>query len=319
MKHLVINNYGYFLGLKSNRMIVKKGDEIVNEYPLNRLKTIHITSSGVSLSSDLIFALSVRGIKVFFNTYNSQSALHTLYEHKSVIVRQSQYNSENNGKGIELARQLILGKIKNQRSTILYATRKLERNSYINVVHKLDELIGVLKNKTDINKNYILGIEGKAADIYFSALRQLSLFPNTFFIRTKMYSTEITNISLNYGYAILLNFIHKSLINAGLDPYFGVLHSIRSGKPSLVLDIMEEYRSFIVDRNIIKMKGRLESVKKFETIKEEVANEVIKSLSRKVKYNKRNLSVESVIQRQIYKISAYLCGEKKYKSYIFRW
>lgn len=42
MKHIVINNYGYFLGLKSNRMIVKKGDEIINEYPLNRLKTIHI-------------------------------------------------------------------------------------------------------------------------------------------------------------------------------------------------------------------------------------------------------------------------------------
>ena len=66
MKHIVINNYGYFLGLKSNRIIIKKGDEIVNEYSLNRLKTIHIVSSGVSFSSDLIFALSVRGIKVFF-------------------------------------------------------------------------------------------------------------------------------------------------------------------------------------------------------------------------------------------------------------
>ena len=138
-------------------------------------------------------------------------------------------------------------------------------------------------------------------------------------MRTKRYSSEITNISLNYGYAILENFIYKSLINAGLDPYFGVLHSLRSGKPSLVLDVMEEYRSFIVDRNIIKMKGKLEIVKKFETIKKEVAGEVIKSINKSVIYNGRSLSVESVIQRQIYKISAYLCGEKKYKSYIFRW
>ena len=129
----------------------------------------------------------------------------------------------------------------------------------------------------------------------------------------------MTNISLNYGYAVLANFIYKSIINAGLDPYFGVLHSVRSGKPSLVLDIMEEYRSFIVDRNIIKMKGKLETVKKFETIKKEVAGEVIKSINKSVIYNGRSLSVESVIQRQIYKISAYLCGEKKYKSYIFRW
>lgn len=319
MKHIVINNYGYFLGLKSNRMIVKKGDEIINEYPLSRLKTIHIASSGVSLSSDLIFALSVRGIKTFFNTYNNHAALHSLYEHKNVIVKKSQYESEVNGKGIELARQIILGKIKNQRSTLLYASRKLIKESYIDIIYKLDELINILKNKVEINNGYILGIEGKAADIYFNGLKKLHLFPETFFMRTKRYSSEITNISLNYGYAILENFIYKSLINAGLDPYFGVLHSLRSGKPSLVLDVMEEYRSFIVDRNILKMKGRLETVKKFETVKKDVANEVIKSISKHVKYNGRSLSVESVIQRQIYKISAYLCGDKKYKSYVFRW
>ena len=190
---------------------------------------------------------------------------------------------------------------------------------YIDIIYKLDELIDMLKNKVEIDNSYILGIEGKAADIYFNGLKKLNLFPETFFIRTKRYSSEITNISLNYGYAILENFIYKALINAGLDPYFGVLHSLRSGKPSLVLDVMEEYRSFIVDRNIIKMKGRLETVKKFETIKKEVASEVIKSISKTVKYNGRSLSVESVIQRQIYKISAYLCGNKKYKSYIFRW
>ena len=82
---------------------------------------------------------------------------------------------------------------------------------------------------------------------------------------------------------------------------------------------MEEYRSFIVDRNIIKLKNRIESVKKFETIKKEVATEVLKSLNRKVVYNKRKLSVESIIQRQLYKISAFFCGDKKYKPYIFRW
>lgn len=319
MKHIVINNYGYFLGLKSNRIIIKKGDEIINEYSLNRLKTIHIVSSGVSFSSDLIFALSVRGIKVFFNTYNSHSALHTLYEHKSVAVKQKQYESEKNGKGLELARQLILGKIKNQRATLLYATRKLNKFDFEEYIYKLDNIVNTLKNKQILSKELIMGIEGKAADIYFYSLKVLKLLPETFFMRTKRYSTEITNISLNYGYAILENFIYKSIINAGLDPYMGVLHSIRSGKPSLVLDIMEEYRSFIVDRNIIKLKSRLSSVKQFETIKKDVANAVIKSISKKVMYNGRNLSVESIIQRQIYKLSAYLCDDKKYKSYIFRW
>ncbi len=319
MKHIIINGYGYFLGLKSSRLILKKENEIIEEYPLSRLKTIHIESNGVSLSSDLIFALGARGIKVFFNTYKTSLALHTQYEHKSVIVKKEQYNSENNGKGIELARQIIIGKIKNQRSTLLYHTRRIELKQYKEYIEKLDNLINILRQKTIIDKQYILGIEGKAADIYFHTLLNLQLLPDTFTVRTKRYSTELTNIALNYGYAVLENFIYKSIINAGLDPYFGVLHTVRSGKPSLVLDIMEEYRSFIVDRNIIKMKHKIESVKKFDTIKRDVAEEVIKSISKKVVYNKRKLTVESVIQRQLYKVSAFLCGDKQYKSYIFRW
>lgn len=49
------------------------------------------------------------------------------------------------------------------------------------------------------------------------------------------------------------------MINAGLNPYFGVLHTMRSSKPSLVLDIMEEYRSFVVDRNFIKIRASLKN------------------------------------------------------------
>ena len=217
MKHIIINGYGYFLGLKSSRLILKKENEIIEEYPLNRLKTIHIESNGVSLSSDLVFALGVRGIKVFFNTYNSHIALHTDYEHKSVIVKKEQYNSANNGKGVELARQIIIGKIKNQRSTLLYHTRRIDVTMYKENIERLNSLIKSLKQHSIIDRQYILGIEGKAADIYFHSLLNLNLLPETFTIRTKRYSTELTNIALNYGYAILENFIYKSIINAGLD------------------------------------------------------------------------------------------------------
>ncbi|WP_272887985.1 CRISPR-associated endonuclease Cas1 [Campylobacter lanienae] len=164
----------------------------------------------------------------------------------------------------------------------------------------------------------MFGIEGSVANAYFEYLKQNGLFADSFEIRTKRNSTEITNQALNYGYAILLNFVYKSIINAGLNPYFGVLHSMRSSKPSLALDIMEEYRSFVVDRNIIKLRSSLKNSLEQDD-KRLIASNILNTMRKKLIYNHRKLTLESIIQRQIYKISVFFCDNKKYKSYIFRW
>jgi len=319
MKHIIINNYGIFLGLKSARVVIKNSGEVIQEVALNRVKTIQVLSKGVSLSSDLIDACSQRGIKIFFNTFNSFSALHTLYEHKSVMVRKNQFDKADAEYGLELARQFIVGKLKNQRATLLYSSRNIKDERKTEVIEFFDSSIRQLRDKKELSKEFIMGVEGASAAYYFRYLREMKLLPESFKVRTKRHSEEITNIALNYGYAILFNFIYKASINAGLEPYYGVLHSTRSAKPSLILDIMEEYRSFVVDRNIIKLKSKLSKAKEFDTVKKEVAKAILTTLSKKHKYNHRKLTLESIIQRQLYRISGYFCEQSKYKSYIFRW
>ena len=319
MKHIIVNNYGIFLGLKSQRLAIKQNSEIIKEFALNRTKTIQILSKGVSISSDLINSCSKRGIKIFFNTFDNFSALHTVYEHKSVIVRKKQFKVCENEEGLKIAQQLIIGKLKNQRATLLYSSRNIEDKNKYETIECFDKLILQLKNKKELSKEFILGIEGMGASHYFKYLKTMQLFPSSFERRMKRHSEEITNIALNYGYAILFNFIYKASINAGLEPYIGVLHSLRSAKPSLVLDIMEEYRSFVVDRNIIKLRFKLEKAKDFQKLKKDIANNILKTLSKKYNYNHRKLTLESIIQKQVYKISGYFCENKKYKSYIFRW
>lgn len=319
MKHLVLNSFGLFLGLKSERLVVYKNKEIIKEIALKSIKTIHINSSGISLSSDLVFACSLRGIKVFFQNFDSFCATHSLYEHKGVNVLRQQFNSENNGKAINLAKEFIIGKIKNQRATILYFTRNKTLPEKFKILNYLNNAIYTLKHDTKLNKDKIFGIEGSVASAYFEFLRTQNFLPASFWVRTKRNSDEITNKALNYGYAILLNIIYKSVINAGLNPYFGVLHTMRSSKPSLALDIMEEYRSFVVDRNIIKIRANLKDDFS-QDIKKIIATNILNSLGKRLIYNHSKLSLESIIQRQIYKISAFLCeNDKKYKSYIFRW
>lgn len=319
MKHIIVNNYGLFLGLKSQRLTIKQDGNIKNEIALNRIKTIQVLSKGISLSSDLINSCTERGIKIFFNTFNSFSALHTLYEHKSVMVRKYQFEKCETHDGLELARMLIIGKLKNQRATLLYSSRAFDNEQKHKIIERFDKSILQLKNKKELTKEFILGIEGVSASFYFEYLASMNLLPSSFKYRTKRYSEEITNIALNYGYAILFNFIYKACINAGLEPYYGVLHSVRSAKPSLILDIMEEYRSFVVDRNIIKLRAKLEKTNDFEKVKKNIASAILKTLGKKYKYNHRKLTLESIIQRQVYKISGYFCSQSKYKSYIFRW
>lgn len=319
MRHLIVSTYGVFLGLKSARIVVKKDGHTLKEVTLNRVKSIHVLSNGILLSSDLISACGVRGIKIFFNTFNSFVALHTLYEHKSVAIRQNQILSCENSKGLNLAKELIVGKLKNQRATLLYSSRGFENSVKKETVEFFDNSITKLKNKQNIDKEFILGVEGSCANNYFSYLKAMSLLPDNFEGRYKRGATDITNIALNYGYAILFNFIYKACVNAGLEPYMGVLHSTRSAKPSLVLDIMEEYRSFVVDRNIIKNRFKLQKAKNFESIKKDIAASILTTLGKKYKYNHRKLTLESIIQRQVYRISGYFCGQKRYKAYVFRW
>lgn len=319
MKHLIVNSYGIFLGLTSQRVVVKENGAIIKEVALNRVKTIQVLSGGVSLSSNLVESCGARGIKIFFNTFNSFSALHTVYEHKSVVVRQKQFENSVNKIGLELARKLILGKIKNQRATLLYSSRAIVSGEKDLALEKMEKLMYQLKSKKDLSKEFILGMEGNFANLYFDFLSKNSLLPESFLKRTKQNSQEMTNIALNYGYAILFNFIYKSVVNAGLEPYFGVLHSVRSSKPSLVLDIIEEYRSFVVDRNIIKLRSKISNAKKFDSIKKDIATAILNTLSKKYLYNHRKITLESIIQRQVYRISGYLTENKKYKPYIFRW
>lgn len=182
----------------------------------------------------------------------------------------------------------------------------------------MQKAIDTLKSSKIIDTNDIFSIEANAAHKYFEFLKFNFLLPSSFEYRTKRASSEISNQALNYGYAILLNIIYKSIINAGLNPYFGVLHTMRSAKPSLALDIMEEYRSFIVDRNIIKIRSSLKGELNAE-LKKVIASNILNSLNKKLIYNHKKLTLESIIQRQVYKISAFFCGDSRYKSYIFRW
>lgn len=98
------------------------------------------------------------------------------------------------------------------------------------------------------------------------------------------------------------------------------MHKERAGKPSLVLDLMEEYRSWVVDRNVIKMRAKISNDKKIDAeLKKYLSNQVHETMSKKLNYKNKRLRLETIMQRQIYKLASSVVKNNPYKSYRFLW
>lgn len=318
MKHLIICDHGSFAGLDKHQLKIKQKDKTFY-YPLNRLRTISIAKNGISISSDLVKNLSERGIKTFFLDFRgvAHSAILGQSQHGVVAVRMAQmaFCQKNT---LPLAKKIISAKIKNQRATLNYLN-KYHNNSSLGLASKeLSKIIEQIYQAKDITT--LLGFEGTGANFYFQGIKKAGLFSSSFVKREKRGSQEINNSMLNLGYAVLSSYILNAIVNAGLEPYLGIFHSKRPGKMALVLDIMEEYRAWVVDRIVIKLRSKSEGKKFLDSdLKKLLISEIQKTCGKKYLYYKKKHNLEHIIQRQIYRLCGHFFGEKVYKPYLFKW
>ncbi len=321
MKHLVVNNYGSFLGLDNQCLLIKQNNrkEKPYYYPLNRLSTVSVAKRGVSVSSDLIEAFSNRGIKLFFLDFRgvAHSALLGESQHGVVSVRMAQMNFCK-GNTLPLAKKIVTAKIKNQRAVLNYMDKYHQHTALQTAAKNL--LLNMEKAQKVKNRDALLGFEGSSANAYFQSLREAGMFSSSFQKREGRGSKEINNAMLNLGYAVLSSYILNAIINAGLEPYLGVMHGQRPGRMALVLDIMEEYRAWVVDRAVIKLRSQSEGQNSLSAeLKKQLIKEIQSTCSKKYLYRKKKHKLEHIIQRQVYRLCGHFYGEQTYKPYLFKW
>ncbi len=319
MKHLVVSEFGSFVGISRGLLVIRNSQKEEKLYPLNRLCSLSIAKKGVSFSSNLIEVFSARGIKLFFLDFRgtSNAVLIGNNRHGVVKARLNQY-MYCSGDTLSLSKIIIEAKIKNQRAVLNYLSKYHKTDILFSSSDRLKNIINSMSHCNTSNE--LLGLEGTAARIYFEALEKANLFSSTFKFREGRGSQEINNSMLNLGYAVLSSTILGAIENAGLEPYLGILHTIRPGKMSLVLDLMEEYRAWVVDRAVIKLRFTSEGEKTLTPkLKSLLIDEIQKTCSKKYPYNKKKVKLEHIIQRQIYRLSGHFCGNKKYRPYLFKW
>ncbi len=173
----------------------------------------------------------------------------------SVVLRRNQYRLADDAEfSLNAARYFVEGKIKNSRQNLLRASREASKKSIKEDLRDAaNELAIILKRipSTADSLDSLRGFEGQAASIYFKCFdfqirNQRDDF--SFSKRTRRPPLDFTNCLLSYIYALIRHDSISALTAVGLDPFVGFLHSERPNRPSLALDLMEEFRPALADR-----------------------------------------------------------------------
>jgi CRISPR-associated protein Cas1 len=336
--HLIVEEFGSFVSKKSERLVVTCQGEKRVEAPLMHLETVLLAGRGVSVSSDAIAACAAQGIPLHIIDARGApvSSLYSSGLAATIETRRAQLAARDDGRGLAVAKALAAGKIRNQATLLKYLAknRKERQPELFEEVRRLAdevreheaELLRWTGATVDECRGQILSTEGRAAQKYWAAFGLLIPDERQWPGRRTQGATDPVNSALNYGYGILYGSVERALVLAGLDPYAGFIHVDRPGKPSLVFDLVEEFRQSVVDRTVVAMcnlgmaltldeQGRLE-----EGTRKALAEKVLLRLEAVESYGGKRFPLRAIIQQQARQLAQFLRGERAdYLPYVAPW
>jgi len=262
----------------------------------------------------------------------------------SVRARREQFIAYNDERSLVLAKKFIAGKLVNQ-ANFLKLMAKNRRQTDPELAGKLydsgkmiddaNERISHEQGRNiDEKRQQLMNLEAEAARYYWNSVRQILPVELGFTGRYTRGATDPFNAMLNFGYqAILFPEVWKAVSYAGLDFYAGYLHADRSGKPSLVLDMMEEFRQQLVDRTLIGLITKsvikpdeiiaTEAVEEGRVLSKEVIKVLLASfqerLDSEVMFNGQKGSLKSFIHLQPRCVVRFLLKEADYAPFCLGW
>jgi CRISPR-associated protein Cas1 len=180
-------------------------------------------------------------------------------------------------------------------------------------------------------RDELIGMEGLASRHYWEGIKEIIPSEYGFTERSGRYAKDPVNSMLNYGYALLEGEIWRGVHFAGLDPYGGFLHVDRPGKPSMVLDLMEEFRQQVVDKTVVRLitknvvdptsfEVREGMCKMNDASRKKLLSEVIGKFEQYLRYRGVKLRWADLVLTQARNIAKYVRGETgQYEGFYLRW
>jgi CRISPR-associated protein Cas1 len=251
---LFVTTQGAYLAKEGETVVVKIEGENALTLPVHLLGGI-VCFGQVSCSPALMGFCAENGVAIsFLSEYGKFLAKVQGPVSGNVLLRREQYRlADDPSDSFEIAKMFILAKLANCRTVLQRAIRDHSDKINVEVVSSVSlQLSSALKNISNINNlDSLRGIEGEAANGYFSAFDNLIVAQKENFKftgRNRRPPLDNVNCLLSFIYTLLYHDCRSALETVGLDPAVGFLHRDRPGRYGLALDLMEEFRPFIADR-----------------------------------------------------------------------
>lgn len=324
---LVLNTYGAYLSRRGELFQIKVKDQST-EISSRKVRSILI-STGAAFSSDAVQLAVEKNIDILFldkygdpfgRVWHGRPGSTTAIRRQQLAVAQTDL-------GVQLALGWIGRKFDNQ---IALLTRMRDRRTQLSA--PLTEAIGSLKtlkeqtqdlasntsadtetSGIDTMRQSLLGLEGRAGRTYWAAVSLLLPVHHRFEGRSRNPAQDPFNCLLNYSYGMLYGIVERACLLSGLDPYIGFIHTDHYNKPSLVFDLIEQYRIW-ADETVLGLfsarkikQDQFDKLKNGLTLNKEGKTVLIQAftdyLDTAIRYRGRNITRRDSIQFDLHRIA----------------
>ncbi len=270
---LFVTTEGSYLSKDGQAVAVLLEKKTILRVPLHNLDSI-VCFGRIGCSPILMGACAEAGVRIsFLSEHGKFRAAVVGYTSGNVLLRREQYRAaDDDQKTLSIARTIVLGKLANCRSVLLRAARDTENSERSEKLQSTAKRLAgdITSVQNTITTDQLRGYEGESATTYFGAFNLLLSQPESAFAftkRTRRPPMDPINALLSFVYTLLMLDARSACEASGLDAAVGFLHRDRPGRPSLALDLMEEFRPFLADRLVFSLINRKQvNAKGFETL-----------------------------------------------------
>lgn len=260
MSVLYVTEQGTTVHKLGRRLVVRKLGHVLETVHTYNLEQV-ILFGNVQLTAQTTAYLLQEGIDtVFMGTGGRYRGRLVSGDGKNIQLRRQQFRrAEDEAFVLDSARRFVRGKLANCRSVLRRHQRQHPHEAIETALLRLNHCQRGLDTSGTVDE--VRGREGAGAAAYFGCfphLIQQEGFP--FGGRTRRPPKDAVNALLSFGYTMLLGTVTTAIQVVGLDPFLGSLHAQENGKPSLVLDLMEEFRPLLVDAVVLRALNRRQIV-----------------------------------------------------------
>jgi CRISPR-associated protein Cas1 len=246
---IFVTTQGSVIGIDGGRITVaKKGEGELASFPIGKVDTINVFG-GINFTTPFVASANEHGIVLNYFTENGAYRGSFLPEMNTIAeIRRRQY-AQTDAEKLVIAKRIIRAKIHNSR--ILLSRKGVKSTD------KLQDIeVRILEDKNIKNIDNLMGFEGQASDIYFTLLNECLVGDWTFEKRTRRPPEDHINALMSLTYTMIKNEVQSGLRQYNLDPYLGIMHADRHGRPALALDLMEEFRAIFADAFVLRLVNR---------------------------------------------------------------